>query len=135
MPEGLFFVLTSRPLAEMFAPLAARLSAQLSRAAEVDVGLDDPDYLTLLRAYFDDRLAKRREREVLDKARPPHNFDRLFDQALAKSDGRFLYLSYLADRLADLTLPLDGIDEARRAPRGCSRSSSMTSRASTRARH
>ena len=29
----------------------------------------------------------------------------------AKSDGRFLYLSYLADRLADETLSLHGIDE------------------------
>jgi tetratricopeptide (TPR) repeat protein len=111
LPEGLFFVVTSRPLAEMPASLAARLPTQLRGAAEVDVGLDDPEYRALLRAYFDDRLAKRRELEALEKPDPPHDFDRLFDQVLAKSDGRFLYLSYLADRLADLTLKLDGLDE------------------------
>jgi hypothetical protein len=111
LPEGLFFVVTSRPLGEMPASLAVRLPAQLRGAAVLEVGLDDPDYRALLRAYFDDRLSKRREREALDKAKPPHDFDRLFDQLLAKSDGRFLYLSYLADRLADETLSLDGLDE------------------------
>ena len=97
------------------------------------MGRDDPDYRALLRAYFDDRLSKRRDREALDKTAAPHDWDRLFDQTLTKSDGRFLYLSYLADRLADETLALDGIDELPTA-RGCSSSSSTTSRASTQAR-
>ena len=109
LPPGIFFLLTSRPLADLPASLVVGMDKRRQGATVVDVGLDDPGYRALLKAYFDDRVSKRRE--GLEKTGKPHDFRKIFEQALVKSDGRFLYLSYLADRLADDTIPLDGLDD------------------------
>lgn len=109
LPPGIFFVLTSRPLSELPQPVAGKLAGLLSDASVVDIGLDDREYRSLLKAYFDERVSKRREK--LQRTGSPHDFTELFNQAIAKSEGRFLYLSYLADRLADESLRLDSLSQ------------------------
>jgi len=110
IPEGIYVLVTSRPEAELPRWLCFHLADRLRDSVVREVGLADPGYCQLLRDYFDERLGNRKVAlEGMDKKGSPLDLSSLFNHAMDKSGGRFLYLSYIADLLADETLPLDGV--------------------------
>ena len=113
LPEGVYLALTSRLDNELPAWLLPRLGSRLAQAWLCEVGLHDKDYVDLMYTYFKKRLAHRVMQELdayPGKAKGDvADLKPLFDESLARSGGRFLYLGYIVDRLADSTLKLDDL--------------------------
>jgi hypothetical protein len=113
LPKDVYLVLTSRPDDELPAWLLPRLENRLAQATVKNIGLNDKDYVKLMYAYFKKRLAHRVE-EALEN-QPDQTKEKvadlkpLFDESLIRSGGRFLYLGYIVDRLADSTLKFDDL--------------------------
>ncbi|MDE2466065.1 MAG: tetratricopeptide repeat protein [Metallibacterium scheffleri] len=105
LPAEVFVLLTSRPQAELPAWLQPKL-APLQGASGREIGLDDKDYVDLMRTYAKSALTK-----VLDrlKSEGEVSFPDLMEHLLQASDGRFLYLRFLVDRLADGDLPAEAV--------------------------
>ena len=111
LPAEVFVLLTSRPQADLPAWLQPRL-ARLQAASGREIGLGDADYVDLMRAYAQGALKAGRERlkgEARDRV--PQFTDALMAQLLQASDGRFLYLHFLVDRLADGDLPAHAVQD------------------------
>lgn len=115
LPKDIYLVLTSRPDNELPAWLLPRLGNRLMQATVKSIGLNDKDYVKLMYAYFKNRLAYRVE-EALEN-QPGQTKEKvadlklLFDESLIRSGGRFLYLGYIVDRLADSTLKFDDLQK------------------------
>ena len=113
LPEGVYFALTSRPDNELPAWLLTRLQSSQAQATVKNIGLDDREYLRLMYVYFKKRLAHRIDQAL--EIKPEQTREKiadlkpLFDESVMRSGGRFLYLGYIVDRMADGTLTLDGL--------------------------
>lgn len=113
LPEGVYLALTSRPDNELPAWLLTRLKSSQAQATVKSIGLADKDYVRLMYVYFKKRLAHRIDQALENKPEQTRekiaDLKPLFDESLIRSGGRFLYLGYIVDRLADGTLTLDGL--------------------------
>jgi hypothetical protein len=113
LPDGVYVLLTSRPEDGcprwVWQAATQRIQPGQARSQSFAVGLDHPDYLALLRQYFDWQLKTRLK-----------NFDvnhrnALFDTLVERGEGRFLYVSLLCGLLADSAL---GPDQVASLPSG-----------------
>ena len=94
LPPEVFLLVTSRPIADI--PTWLQNKIAILRGAHIrNVGLQDSDYRDLLDKFARDRLDKR--------------LTNLLPELYQKSDGRFLYFSFLVGRLADGDLASDDI--------------------------
>ena len=121
LPEHTYLLLTSRPFDAEGCPPWVRERGQrlLDDGLAPDLAdAHDPGYRALLRAYFDRELADagrrlRHQAQVAgasaDDAKRAANqrLDALYQALLDKSDGLFLYLAFLIDRIRDQTIPAD----------------------------
>lgn len=102
LSDGLYLLLTSRRPQDADCPrwlgpaLAGHVGTEPDAATRV-VGLDDKGYRSLLRSYAADRIGR-----VADSS-----FDALFATILDKAEGRFVYVSFIVERLLRGALPLD----------------------------
>ena len=112
LPAKVFVLLTSRPQADLAPWLTPRLE-RLRTASGREIGLDDADYVGLMRAYAEKGLEAGRSRlkGQATRDRVPQFSDALMAQLLQASDARFLYLHFLVDRLADGDLPADAVQD------------------------
>ena len=111
LPPEVFVLLTSRPQADLPAWLQPRL-AQLQPSSGREIGLGDADYVALMRACAQGTLQAGRARlKGQARERVPQLTDALTARLLQASDGRFLYLHFLVDRLADGDLPAESVQD------------------------
>lgn len=109
LSAGVYVAVTSRSDEDLPEWLLTKLRNRLSNANIHSVGLTDVGYRMLLRDYFMNRLANR-QIATTHQTDSPLELEVLFEEACKKSGGRFTYLSYIADLLADETLPMEGVE-------------------------
>ncbi|WP_248885559.1 tetratricopeptide repeat protein [Acidithiobacillus acidisediminis] len=105
MPEKVFLLLTSRPLADCDLWIQNRLQSLLSAPGR-ELGLEDPEYRDLLREYAEKTLQGKIQGQPLEE---------IFPQLLEQSDARFLYFRFLVDRLKDGDLKAQDLHHLARA--------------------
>jgi len=132
LPDGVYLLLTSRPLDDAQACpswLGPRLVPRLGpgqgprqgesvRVHRVDQ--DDPGYVQLLRDYLERETAGARARLESDalaagldpqtaRSEARRHFDERFPLLVERSNGLFLYFAFLIDRILERDLPLDAL--------------------------
>jgi tetratricopeptide (TPR) repeat protein len=110
IPDGIYFVLTSRQPSDIPAGVIARLGNRLADAQLYEVTTQLPAYQELMRTYFEGRL-KVRNAARAKSGDQKIELEPLFTAVLTQSDERFLYLSYITELLADETLPMDQVGQ------------------------
>lgn len=98
LPDGAHLLLTSRPLAQCPPWLQARAAARPGVAKVFEADTDNPDYQALLRDY----IGRHSGVEPKDP-----DFERVVATLLRKSDGLFLFVSFICDQMRDAIAPAD----------------------------
>jgi len=105
MPPEVFLLLTSRPLADCAPWMQPRLQSFCAEPGR-EVGLQDADYTVLLKDYAQNRLRDK----LKQKGAPALDTETLHTKLLERSDARFLYYRFLADRLAEGDIKTGDLD-------------------------
>jgi len=92
LPEGVTLLLTSRPLADCPTWLRLRLSDRPELAEVLEAGVDHEGYRALLRAYI---------AQFSGVAAEAPDFQDLFDAIMDRSQGLFLFVSFLCDLIRE----------------------------------
>lgn len=100
LEDDIYFFLTSRPLKECPKWMQNQLESTLNYTHNLQLTLQSPDYLNLLRQYFDRNL-KQYLISINDVQK-----DELFEILLEKSEYRFLYFSLLANLINEQKMDL-----------------------------
>ncbi|WP_143009767.1 tetratricopeptide repeat protein [Propionivibrio dicarboxylicus] len=113
VPDGIYFLITSRPVEKLAPWLRRRLANRLEKSSTYTVTTDLSSYQSLLRAYFNERMNgvidawKKNPKSVNGNGKPNPNV--LFRETIKQADGLFLYLAYISDLLANTSLQYEQI--------------------------